>query len=137
VPTPTVVPSQEVAWQAVERQLDVKWRQQDWAGAITLLGSYLARFPDDATARAKLYAARVNLAGVLLARGDSTDAVVQLELARTLAPSGPADATLTALTPPPTQAPTQTPSPGAPLQPYLVQTGGTPLPTLQVVSQPH
>jgi hypothetical protein len=127
------VSGQAAAWDAIASQLDSLWQGQDWDGVIRVLDTYLAQFPDDPIARDKLYAARVNKAGELLSKGDTSGAVAQLEIARELVAGGPADATLAGLT----VTPTETPTPGAGVQLHLVQTGGTPLPALEVQQPSH
>jgi hypothetical protein len=78
-------------WSTVLDQLNTTWGL-DWPRTITLLENFLYRFPDNREAldaQHKLYAALVNYAEDLRARGSTEQSVRQLEQAVALSPAQP------------------------------------------------
>ena len=98
-PTATSLPSAAATWDLVRPQLDRAWGL-DTPGTVTLLDAYLAQFPDDQTAREKMYAALLARADDQARAGQTDAAVVDLTRAQKLLPErGEAGAALARLTP--------------------------------------
>jgi hypothetical protein len=110
---PTLVPV-VAEWQALQPALDAAWGR-DTPRTLALLDDFAARFPNDPTARDKLYAALVAQAQDL-ADSDQLDAAAEaLSRAQTLLPErSEANAALARLTPTPPVRPVAPPRPVAP-----------------------
>jgi hypothetical protein len=107
-PTPVITsspPTAADAWQTLQPELDAAWGH-DTPRTVALLDQFVSRFPDDQSAREKLYAALVASGEDLLAQGNTSEARAVLERARALIPTrGEAGQALARLTPPPTPVP--------------------------------
>ena len=98
-PTATSLPNAAAVWDVVRPQLDRAWGR-DTPGTVTLLDTYLAQFPDDQTAREKMYAALIAHADDQARAGQTGAAVGDLTRAQKLLPErGEAGAALARLTP--------------------------------------
>lgn len=129
-PQITSTPTAAQVWQGLLPQLDAVWGK-DTPKTVQLLQDYLTQFPEDATARDKLYAALVARAEDLAAGGQADAAASDLAQAQQLLPNRlEARAALLRLTPTPTpqsQAETAAPRSAAP-RPQTIVRQPTPVP---------
>jgi hypothetical protein len=87
-PSPTAEPTAAEVWTTVSPALDAAWGT-DTQTTITLLDNFLARFPEYALAREKLYAALLTRADELRDAGDIDAAADQAQRAASLMPDRP------------------------------------------------
>jgi uncharacterized protein DUF1616 len=125
-PQSTPTPTQAEVWERISAQLDAEWGM-DTPRTVAILENYLTQFPDDPTARDKLYAALVARAQDQASAGQLQAATADLSQAMDLLPTRPEARIALAriqATPTPTATPiTPTPTPAAvePAAPAPVQ----------------
>jgi hypothetical protein len=73
------------AWQVLAPDLDAAWGT-DTPRTVDLLAEFLVRFPDDSSAKEKLYAALVSRADQLVEQGAAAEAAAQLVRAERILP---------------------------------------------------
>lgn len=123
--TNTPTPTAEEAWAGVQPGLESAWGN-DTQRTVALLDGFVARFPNYAPARDKLYAALIASGVELAAAGETAASAGRFAQAQTLLPArGEAAATARALTPtpsptPPPRAPDPPPTAGQPDQRAVV-----------------
>jgi hypothetical protein len=134
-------PSTAEAWAAVQPELESTWGE-DTRRTVDLLNGFVARFPDYAPAREKLYAALIAWGDELANDDDTQSAAALFGQARALIPErGEAAVAAMALTPAPSPTSVQVVSPPRNVQPapptiVLVRARTTSAPPASVVSPP-